>query len=246
MITDLLATDNMVSYNVKIAQVMGLHTAIYLTELINISVKARLKKKLVVDKYFTVDRKYIKKRTTIEEKEQLAIDFKLAKVNVIQKPAGGIDTMYIDVDKLSEMLSSDDEEYLKKLSKSAEVKTTALPGMKQTMRQKEAQEMKNYLTTMNSDIRGALEGWIEGVYKNPNGFLSKRAVNIFERTVDEYAKGDFDVAMKLIDIATVGGYRDATWAINSYEKDHGAAKTTRNAYVNTSTRRNVVLSDEVY
>ena len=245
MITDLLATDNMVSYNVKIANIMGLHTAIYITELINISVKATQKKKLVVDKYFTVDRKYITRRTTIDVKEQLAIDYKLAKVGVIQKPAGGIDTLYIDVDKLAEIISSDDPEYLQKVSKNTEVKTTALPGLKQTMRQKQAEEMKGYLTTVNSDIRNALEGWVDGVYSNPNGFLSKRAVNIFERTVDEFAQGDFTVAMKIIDIATVGGYRDATWAINKY-RDDGLDKQVRNSYVSTSVRRKVALADEVY
>lgn len=246
MITDLLATDNMVSYNVKIANIMGLHTAIYLTELINISVKATTKKKLVVDKYFTVDRKYVTRRTTLDVKEQLAIDYKLAKVGVIQKPAGGIDTLFIDVDKLAGMISSDDDKYLQKVAKNTEVKTTALPGLKQTMRQKQAEEMKGYLTTINADIRSALEGWIDGVYNNPNGFLSKRAVNIFERTVDEFAQGDFNIAMKIIEIATVGGYRDATWAINTYNKEQDNDKQTRNAYVNTSARRKVALADEVY
>jgi hypothetical protein len=246
MITDLLATDNMVSYNVKNANVMGLHTAIYLTELINISVKATVKKKLVVDKYFTVDRKYVTKRTTLDVKEQLAIDNKLAKVGIIQKPAGGIDTLYIDIDKLSEMMSSDDTAYLQKVSNNTQVKTAAIPGLKQTMRQRECEEMKSYLTTVNSDIRSALEGWVDGVYKNPNGFLSKRAVGIFERTVDEYAKGDFNIAMKLIDIATVGGYRDAKWAINTYEDEVKKNGSNRNSYVNTSTRRQVVLADEVY
>ena len=46
MLLDLLSTDNLVNYNVKIAQIMGLHTAIYINELINISNKAIKKKKL--------------------------------------------------------------------------------------------------------------------------------------------------------------------------------------------------------
>ena len=104
MIVDLLATDNMVSYNVKIANVMGLHTAIYLTELINISLKAERKKKLVADKYFLIDRKYITQRTTLSVEEQITIEQKLSKVEVIQKPAGGIDTVYINVDKLAQII----------------------------------------------------------------------------------------------------------------------------------------------
>lgn len=91
---------------------MGLHTAIYLNELINISAKASRKNKLVSDKYFLLDRKYITKRTTIDEKEQLAIDYKLSKQSIICKPDGGVDVMWIDIDRLANMLSSDDEKYL--------------------------------------------------------------------------------------------------------------------------------------
>ena len=42
MLIDLLSTDNLANYNIKIAQVMGLHSAIYINELINISNKATL------------------------------------------------------------------------------------------------------------------------------------------------------------------------------------------------------------
>ena len=57
MLIDLLATDNLANYNIKIAQIMGLHTAIYINELINISNKATQKNKLVADKFFILDRK---------------------------------------------------------------------------------------------------------------------------------------------------------------------------------------------
>ena len=114
---DILATDNMVSYNVKIAQVMGLHSAIYINELMNISAKAHRKNKLISDRYFLLDRKYITKRTTIDEKEQLAIDYKLVKQNIIFKPEGGVDVLELNIDKLAEILSSDDEKYLQKVKK---------------------------------------------------------------------------------------------------------------------------------
>ena len=69
MLIDLLSTDNLANYNVKIAQVMGLHSAIYINELINISNKATQKNKLVSDKYFILDRKYITKRTNLSVEE---------------------------------------------------------------------------------------------------------------------------------------------------------------------------------
>lgn len=244
MLIDLLSTDNLANYNVKIAQVMGLHTAIYINELINISNKATQKNKLVSDKYFILDRKYITKRTTLSVEEQLAIDFKLAKVEVIQKPSGQVDTLYLNIDKLASIISSDDEEYLSKIGKKTEVKTAALPGTKQTMRQKKANEMKAYITVTHEELRTAYLDWVDAVYENPKGFLSKRAVELFQRDVDTFANGDLDVALEIINIASKGGYREASWAIEKFNKDY--ANTFRKRFVDTSTQRRVQVGKEVF
>lgn len=247
MLLDLLSTDNLATYNIKIAQVMGLHTAIYINELINISNKAILKKKLIADKYFILSRSYITKRTTIEIEEQLTIDSKLEKVNVIIKPDNEQDTIYLDIDKLASIISSDDVEFLSKVKKKTEVKTAALPGMKQSMKQRQIEEFKKYITVTHPELKDAYEGWIEAVMQNPKGFLSKRAIKIFQETIDSFADGYLDIALRLIDIATVGGYRDATWAINKYndENRNNRGNLDRNNLVNTSQRR-VNLSDEIF
>lgn len=244
MLLDLLSTDNLVNYNVKIAQVMGLHTAIYINELINISNKAIKKKKLVADKYFLLNREYITKRTTLGLEEQLAIDNKLEKVSVIQKPNNDVDHIYLDIEKLAEIISSDDSEYLNKVKKKTEVKTAALPGMKQTLKQRQALELKQEINITHTKLKEAYEGWIDGVLANPKGFLSKRAVKIFIDTVDSFANGYLDIALKIIDIATTNGYRDANWAINKYNDEYN--KNNRNSYVDTSKQRVVKLADEVF
>lgn len=244
MLLDLLSTDNLANYNVKIAQVMGLHTAIYVNELINISNKAIKKKKLVADKYFLLNRDYITKRTTLGLEEQLAIDSKLIKVNVIYKPDNDVDHIYLDIDKLASIISSDDSEYLNKVKKKTEVKTAAIPGMKQTLKQRQALELKQEINVTHEKLKEAYDGWVDGVLANPKGFLSKRAVKIFMETVDSFANGYLDIALKVIDIATTNGYRDATWAINKYNADYNS--NNRNSYVDTSRQRVVKLADEVF
>ena len=246
MLLDLLSTDNLVNYNVKIAQIMGLHTAIYINELINISNKAIKKKKLIANKYFLLNRDYITKRTTLPLEEQLAIDFKLEKVNIIQKPDRDVDHIYLDIDKLAEIISSDDSAYLDKVKKKTEVKTTALPGMKQTLKQKQAEEFKNSITITHPELKEAYDGWVDGVLANPKGFLSKRAIKIFIDTVDSFADGYLDVALTIINIATVNGYRDATWAINKYNEENKKNNAVRNNYVDTSKQRIVKLGNEVF
>ena len=44
MLIDLIRTDNYVSFNVQLAHIVGLHAAIYLSELLNINSKAELPK----------------------------------------------------------------------------------------------------------------------------------------------------------------------------------------------------------
>ena len=126
MLIDLISTDNMISFNIKIAEVLGLNTAIYLNELMNIAMKAVRKKKLVADKFFIVDRAYVKSRTTISLEEQLAIDKKMVQMNIIQKANGGADedSIYVDFELLAKMLSTDDEATLAKIGNRAAVKNT--------------------------------------------------------------------------------------------------------------------------
>jgi hypothetical protein len=248
MLMDILATDNMASYNVKIAQVMGLHTAIYINELINISAKAARKDKLVADKFFVLDRKYITRRTTIDEKEQLAIDYKLCKNDIIMKPEGSFDTLFLNIDKLAAIISSDDEKYLQKVSKNTKVVTTALPGMKLTMKQKQAAEMKTYITTTNDELKQSFEDWIDSVLANPKSSgLTKTKVNLFQRDVHTFANGNLDVALKVIELAIKGGYVDAQWAINNFNRDYSDA--FRKRFVDTSSSgvgRKVSLDSEVF
>ena len=83
MLCDFLSMDNYVSFNSQLASIIGLHSAIYVSELINITRKATLKNKLTDNKYITVDREYITNRTTITLDEQYEIDKKLNKVGLV-------------------------------------------------------------------------------------------------------------------------------------------------------------------
>ena len=115
------------------------------------------------------------------------------------------------------------------------------------LKQKQAQELKEQITITHQELREAYEGWVDGVLANPKGFLSKRAVKIFMDTVDSFANGYLDIALELINIATINGYRDATWAINKYNEElrKNIGATDRNSLVNTSQKR-VRVSDEVF
>ena len=84
--------------------------------------------------------------------------------------------------------------------------------------------------------------WIDGVYANPKGFLSIRAIKIAQDTVDKFADHDLDKALQLINIATVNGYRDMNWAIEQYRKNYKVCYNVSNNSIKQSSE----LSTEVF
>lgn len=221
MLIDLLNPENQLSYNIKIAQVIGLHAAVYLSELMEINGKAIRKEKVDEDGYFMIDRTYVTSRTTLSSEEQTELDHKLSDIDVIKiKDEKTPDIIKLDLIHLADIIASDDMKLLQAVTKATKIKTLNSPRAKMTQRQKQAEEFKSKLTYPNPEIEAALKDWVDGVYANPKGFLSYRSIKSFKETVDSYAQGNLDLALKIIEIATINGYRDATWAINLFEKDY--------------------------
>ena len=243
MLFDLLSTDMYASYNVKVAQVIGLHSAIYLNELININRKAIQKNKLNNNK-FTIDRKYITERTTLEEDEQKIIEGKLLKVNILEKDPLDENKLSINITNLTNILSAEDNNLLQKVTKLTKVKTLNPPGSKITQRQKERDALKNYISTGVSELDEAFIGWIDGVYANPKGFLSKRAITIFQNRLNEYTNGNIEIALKILDVATINGYRVCDWAIDAFEREY--KKSLKVSPTVTTPIQRTALSNETF
>ena len=55
--------------------------------------------------------------------------------------------------------------------------------------------------------------------------MSQRAITIAQKRIDEESNRNLDVALKILDIATVNGYKDIEWAIKIY-KDRSVNKST--------------------
>lgn len=219
MLTDLLCSDNYVNFNIKLAHTIGLHSAIYINELLNISQKATKKKKLTND-FMTVDRDYIQQRTTLIPEEQITIDQKLTKIGVIEISLDSPDMIKLNIDTLTNIAIDDDAKLLGKVAKLTTVKSVTTPGAKLSMRQRNIMALKDNIVCSNDELLQAYKDWIDGVYANPKGFLSAKAIAIFQKGVDDFAKGDLDLALKIVEIATVNGYRNVDWAINVFQKDY--------------------------
>ena len=107
MLIDLLSTSNYVSYNVNIANLLGLKMAVYLSELMNINNKAIHKRKTNSKYGFILDRDYITIRTTLTKEEQLDLDKTLVEFGVLELEDSYLN---LDINKLASILMSDSKE----------------------------------------------------------------------------------------------------------------------------------------
>lgn len=222
MLVDLFNSNNYITVNIKLAQIIGLSAAVYCDELIKIFDKAKNKNKLVDTDYFKVDRKYISLKTTIPIEEQLKIDLNLSKIGFIKKHENDPDTIKIDVSILANLLVSDDMKTLGDISK--KVKINSPRGIRESQRQHTINELKNSIECSNYELLTALRNWVDSIYAKPNGYLSKSVIKSFQTTLNNYTQGDLDLALKLVEIATIQSYKDCQWAINVYEKDQKIKK----------------------
>lgn len=217
MLIDLLSMSNYVHFNVKLAHILGLNSSIYLSQIMDINEKAIRKEK--TDKnFFTIDRAYITKRTTITEKEQKEIENNLIKIGVLERSTDNADTILLNITVLTSILMSPDEELIKDIS------ALSKPKQKRTKADAVKDNLKQNIVTTNLELRNAYFSWIDAVYEK-DGFMTKQAVVAAQARVDEFSNRNLDIALKVLEIASINGYRDITWAINAYNKDYKVGYT---------------------
>jgi hypothetical protein len=233
---DILNSNNYISFNIKTAQIFGLNTAVYISEIFNIVQTVKRKQKFVDKDYFKLDRKYVFIRTTLSIEEQLRIDEKLVKVGILYKHTENPDTMKIDVKMFASIITSDDVELIEDLSKKLEGLNKKDP--KESKKQAIITALKNSIQCSDYELLTALRDWVDAIFANPKGnYLSNASIKLFQETLNNYTKGDLDLALRLIKIATIQGYRDCTWAISVYEKDNQIKKNIQDKQPRVTTQK---------
>lgn len=208
VILDLVSMDMYVSYNVKLAHKLGLQAAVYITELLNINRKALQKEKMVNEKFFKVQREYIKERTTLTPVEQKQIDKMLEEIKILEIGETK-DILCINTDVLTGLLLDNSKIVDKILEPVRRRKTTKAEAI--------LNNLKNRITTTNEELKTAYEMWIESVIAR-QGWMSSASVVAGQQAIDDYTHRDLDMALKILSIASTNGYRDIDWAIREFEK----------------------------
>jgi hypothetical protein len=193
--------------NKRLCKLVGFEVAAYWAELQSI-LKQVVKKKTADEKgFFTLDRDYVERETTLTVNKQLKCEEKLVAMGVVVKDPENPNRLTISVSNMVEIITDEDTKKLRKATKASkeEAKAAKVEGIKQTM--------KRFIQEEDPELRVAYELWIEGMVDAANCKFTKAVVQLFEKTITEYTQ-DKATRLKIIEIATASSYRDATWAIN--------------------------------
>lgn len=235
MFINLISGNAYNSYNIQLANILGLHEAIYLNEIINLQ-QAYYTKNNIVTGFIPVDRDYIKSRTTLSFDEQKSLQAYLELLKILVTQETNKENVFVDNNRLISLISEGDKDYLLK-NVTKEIKTKKRQTKAEVIRQR----LKQNIDTNNEELRNAYCEWIDSVSMK-NGYMAKKAVIQGQKVVDEFCNRDLDKALKVIEIATVHSYVDMNWAINIFKKDY--SKTFNK---NTNIIQNVnQLSTEVF
>jgi hypothetical protein len=208
--------------NKRLIKITSFEVAAYWAELQSILKQVVKKKTMDEHGFFTLDRDYVERETTLTVNKQLKCEEKLVAMGVVVKDPENPNRLTISVSNMVEIITDEDTQKLRKSTKAAkeEAKAAKIEGMKETF--------KKFISEKDHEVRAAYERWIEGMVDAQNCKFTKAVVQLFEKTVSEYTQ-DKATRLKIIEIATASSYRDATWAINklgSYRANMAAKMST--------------------
>ena len=195
--------------NKRLVKVAGFEVAAYWAELQ--SVLKQVVKKQTMDEqgFFLLDRSYVERETTLTVSKQLKCEEKLIELGALLRDAENPNRIAIGVNAMVAVITGEDTTKLKKSGRSsADEKAAKIAGMKATM--------KKAIVETDPEIRAAYERWVDGMIDAANCRFTKAVVQLFEKTIAEYTDNK-TLRLKIIEIATINSYKDATWAINKID-----------------------------
>ena len=240
MLINVLTREGYQDFNIALARVIGLKEAIYMKVLLDIRGKAEVKKR-VNKNFIVVDRAYIEKRTTIKPEQQLNIDKTLANLGLVTLSESDADSLEVNVQLYATLLGC---ENLEKAIK--DIKSIKSRSSKESKNAAITRNLKALITVDNIELKTAYDTWIETITEK-FGYMSKEAVKDFEKQVNEFAKGDLDVALDLLRIGSINAYRDCGYCIQIYLRNKNIREVKPNVRTTEQKRASIdTISNEVF
>lgn len=209
---DLISTTyGQTTFNIKLAHILGLKTALYWSVITDALYQAKKKNKVSETGYFVIDRKFVYEVSTLTTPEQKECEKILNALGYLVNGTK-VNSISIDVASVVKLITDDDPDEIENIQKEI-TKITSVDKEAQSQEAK-SKNLKGHIKETDFEIRDALYGWVDSL----EGKANIKTIEIFENTLNSYTR-DKKVKLELIKKATINGYRDLTWIINNYERD---------------------------
>jgi len=241
MLSDVVSSSSYLTFNIKIAQAIGLVNAIYCSVLLDIYSKAKRKDKLDENQFFDVDRNYIRTKTTIKSDEQYNCDASLSKIGLIKTKEESPNKIYFNVEEFMKIIAEDDIKRITKIYRQTILSSNKVESEK--LKKEDAREkLHKVVTVSNSQIEESLHSWIDIIFNNSKLFITEDTVDTFQKTLCSYVNSDVNKALDIINHAKSFGFTNCDDAIESYEKNKkilSQNKSVRTTPLKVATQNNL-------
>ena len=230
MLVELLSQSNMESYNVKLANLIGLKSAIHLNLLIQLQEKA-IRKHKDFDGFIEVDRDYVQMRTTLSSSEQEEIEKSLENTNLLIYNEENKKQIKVDLDNLVAISLNKDEKIEKEI-KQVNKKPSKTEHMYNSV-------IKYIPSEYPDELRKAYTDWLAIMLRKFN-FVSKQMLETAIEVVDSNANHNLDVALGILHLACSNGWKNMAYTVESY-KSRQLAHNKERQVVN----KNIEVSEDI-
>lgn len=233
MFIDALSPENYVSFNITAANIFGLKSAVYCSEVLGIYQKAERKNRLLAGGFMKVNRDYVKRMTSLSFEEQYECDAALSKVGIVSRSDADPDVIKVDFATFASIVTNGDIKELDDIAKKAKPqKADAAEAKKRKLEAK----VKSAISTDNVMIANALSKWVSVILASDRAYATEDTVRDFQRVLMKFAGTDVEKALAVIGIATAQTWTSCTWAISAYEKEHSLKGGRKEPMVKVATK----------
>lgn len=210
------------TFNLQIADLLGLKAAVYWTALLEIAQQA-IDNNLVTDGFFTLDRAYIQKNTTLDLDEQKECEVVLVSVGVAEYNKNLVRT---NMKQMISYITAESKTVIEDIKKQARknIKEAKADAKKEGINSTMKNIAKDNIDDI--DIQNALCDWVDAVYARKN-FLTKAIITKFKADLLAFST-EKSVLLDLLTLATQKGYKQAEYIIPEYIKTHSNSASKLN------------------
>ena len=209
-----------INYNLKIALLFNINTAVLLSYIGNLKIEESGE--------IIVSREEVFKNTGLEETSQQDSEHSLSKSNLIQirEFRNNKNKYYCKINKelLNKVMISDKPKTELPIDNMAQLVRPTQQKLSKTDIVKN--NLKKRIKEPDPVIQTYYIQWIDSVYENPKGYLTSGAVEIAQKELSVFSKGDQKIKIDVLNIAIKNGWRDISWAINRYNENKGTNSKT--------------------